>query len=76
MDVFRKGKFELLALTEAKLKGNGEASGYEVNSIIPSVQERERIWKSGAVLLNNIWHSVDIDFGYVTPRMLWIKFKF
>ena len=24
VDVFRKGKFELLALNEAKLKGNGE----------------------------------------------------
>ena len=26
VDVFRKTKFELLALTEAKLKGNGEVS--------------------------------------------------
>ena len=26
VDVFRKGKFEFLALTEAKLKANGEVS--------------------------------------------------
>ena len=26
VDVFREGKFELLALTETKLKGNGELS--------------------------------------------------
>ena len=26
VDVFRKGKFELLALTEIKLKGDGEVS--------------------------------------------------
>ena len=37
MDAFRKGKFELLALTKIKLKGNGE-----VNGIISGVQEIER----------------------------------
>ena len=26
VDVFRKGKFELLALTDTKLRGNGEVS--------------------------------------------------
>ena len=30
VDVFRKGKFELLALTETKLKGNGEVSWCKV----------------------------------------------
>ena len=33
MDVFRKGKSELLALTETKLKGNGEVSWCGVNVI-------------------------------------------
>ena len=33
-DVFRRGKFELLAISEAKLKGNGEASWCGVNGII------------------------------------------
>ena len=48
MDVFRKGKFELLALTETKLKGNGEVSWSGVNGIIVGVQEMESV----AVLLN------------------------
>ena len=34
VDVFRKGKFELLALTETKLKGNGEVSWCGANGII------------------------------------------
>ena len=34
-DVFRKGKFELLALTETKLKGNEEVSWCGLNNIIP-----------------------------------------
>ena len=41
VDVFRKGKFEFLALTKTKLKGNGEVSWCVVNCIIASVQEME-----------------------------------
>ena len=28
------------------------------------------------ILLNDVWHSVVIDFGCVSSRILWIKFKF
>ena len=42
VNVFRKGEFELLALTETKLKGNGEVLWCEVNGIIAGVQEIER----------------------------------
>ena len=42
MDVFQEGKFDLLALTETKLKGEGEVSWCGVNGIIAGVQERER----------------------------------
>ena len=41
VDVFRKGKFQFLALMEAKLKGNGEVSWYGLNGIIAGVQEME-----------------------------------
>ena len=39
VDIFKKGKFELLALTETKLKGKGEVSWSGVNVIIVGVQE-------------------------------------
>ena len=42
VDVFKKGKFELLALTETKLKGKGEVSWSGVNVIFAGVQEMER----------------------------------
>ena len=29
-----------------------------------------------AILLNKMWHGVVIDFGFVSSRILWTKFKF
>ena len=39
MDVFREKKVELRALTETKLKRNGEVSWCGINGIIAGVQE-------------------------------------
>ena len=47
MDIFREGKFELLALTETKLKGDGEISWCAANGIIDGVQEMERNREGG-----------------------------
>ena len=66
--VFRKGKFELLALTETKLKGNGEVSLCWINGIIANVQEMERAREGLGVLLTNVWHSAVMDFRCVSLR--------
>ena len=58
VNVFREGKFELLALMETKLKGNGEVSWRGVNGIIASVQEMERVRKHVALLLNDACGTV------------------
>ena len=42
MDVFREGKFDLLALTKMKLKGNGEVSWCGVTGITAGAQEMGR----------------------------------
>ena len=42
LDIFKKRKFDLLALTDTKLKGRGEVSWCEVNGIISGVREMER----------------------------------
>ena len=76
VDVFINGKFELLALTETKLKGNGEVSWCGVNGIIAGVHEMERTREGVAVLLNDVWQSAEINFGCVSSRVLWIKFRF
>ena len=52
VDLFKGGKFELLALTETKLKGNGEVSWCRVNGILAGDQEMERAREGVAVLLN------------------------
>ena len=36
----------------------------------------ERVRGGVAILLNDVWHSAVIDFGCVSCRILWIKFKF
>ena len=76
MDVSREGKFELLSLTETKLKGNGEVSWRGVNGIIAGVQEMKRAREEAGILLNDVWQRAVIDFGCVSSRVFCIKFKF
>ena len=66
----------MIALTDTKLKGKGEVSWSGVYVIIAGVQEMERAREEVAVLLSDVWHSVVIKHGRVSPRILWIKFKF
>ena len=54
VEVFRKGKFELLALKEMKLKGNREVLWCGVNGIVAGIQEIERAREGVAILLNNV----------------------
>ena len=58
------------------MKGKGEVSWCGVNGIITCVQETERATEGMAILLNDVWHSALVDFGYVSSRILWIKLKF
>ena len=55
-------KFELLALMETKLNGNGKVSWCEVNDIIADVEEMERAREWVIILLNDVWHSAVVDF--------------
>ena len=63
-------------MNETKLKGNGEVLWCKVNGIIVKVQEIEWATEGVAVLMNNVWHRARIDFGCVSSRVLWVKFKF
>ena len=51
VDVSTERKFQLLALTETKLKGNGEVPWCGVNGINAGVQEMERAREGVAILL-------------------------
>ena len=76
VDIFKKGKFEFLALTETKLKGKGEVSWSGVNVILTGVHEMERAREGVAVLLNGVWHNTVVKSGCVSSRIIWIKLKF
>ena len=54
VDIFKKGKFELLALMEKKLKGKGEVSWSGINVIFTGVQEMESAREGVAVLLKDV----------------------
>ena len=68
--VFKKGKFEFLALTETKLKGKRDVSGCEVNAIIVGVQKTKGSGEGVPVSMNDVWYSAVIDFGYVSSRTM------
>ena len=72
VDILKEGKFELLALTEKKLKGKEEVSWFGGNVIIAGVKEMEGV----AVLMNDVWHSAVVKSGYISSKILRIKFKF
>ena len=36
----------------------------------------DRIRERVAILFNYVWHSAVIDFGCVSSRIIWIKFRF
>ena len=44
--------------------------------LMASVQKMERAREGVAVLLSDVWHSAVVKHVCVTPRIIWIKFKF
>ena len=76
MDVFRKGKFDLLAVTETKMKGKGEIKWCDVKCVRAGVEENERGREGVAILMSDLWYKAMVDFVCVSPRILMVKFKF
>ena len=70
LNVCKEGNFELLAMTETKLKGNGEVSWCGVNGIIACSQEMEKDKEGVAILLNDVWRSAVVDFVCVSFRII------
>ena len=40
------------------------------------VEESERTREDVVVLMDDAWRSAEINFGFVTTRSLWLKFRF
>ena len=66
----QKGKVRVAYLDGDEIEGSG------VNVIFTGVHEMERTREGVAVLLNDMWHSEVVTSGYVSSRILLIKFKF
>src|SRR5678815_3357366 len=55
MDVFKKGKFDLLAVTETKMKGIGENEWCGVKCVCFSVERNESGIEGFAILMSDLW---------------------
>ena len=75
-DIFKKGKFELLALTETKLKGKGKVSCSGVNVIFAGVHEMETTREGVAILLNDVWYSAMENLGVLALEFSGVNSSF
>ena len=64
VDVFGKGKFDLVPLTKTKKKGTEKISWCGICVICEEIHENERTTESVTVLLNYVWYSVLVEFGW------------
>ena len=76
MNVFRNGGFELLALTETKMKGSGEDEWYGVRCVYSGVERNVRAKERVAILISESWYGCMVNYVCVSPRILMVKFKF
>ena len=76
VDIIKANNLNFPFLKETNLKGKGKVSWSGANVIFAGVHEMERAKEEVAVLLNNVWDSGVVKSGYVSSRILWIKFKF
>ena len=70
----QKRSFKLLAFTEMKMKGNGDILWCGVSCICRGIQKKEKIVENVTILLN-VWHSVEVDFRYVSSRIYWLNWS-
>ena len=80
VDISREGKFELLALTVTKVKGNRKISWWVCVCVwlvvsvwrYKRVKERRKVWEFNWLMSG----STVVGFGCVCFRILLVKFKF
>ena len=46
-----------------------------VNGIFVGIQKNYGVWESVAVLLNNVWYSSLVEFGFLQLYSTGVKFK-
>ena len=75
INVFKNGKFELLVLTETKVKGSGEDEWCGVKCVYAGVERNVRAKKGVTILMNDAWHKSMVKFECVSSRVLMAKFN-
>ena len=75
VDMFKERKMDVLALSETKVKGEGEREWEGKRVIVSGVPNRCRAREGVVVVIKRrLWGSIT-EYKCVSPRMLWVKLK-
>ena len=75
VDIFNERKLDVMALSETKLKGEGERMWEGQRVIVSGVSERCRAREGVAVLISGrLWGRVR-DYKCISSRLMWVKLR-
>ena len=73
--IFRERNLDVLALTETKLKGEGNIDFGGFNGSFSGVNERVRAREGVAIIMKDEWWRCVREFKRVNPRLMWVRLK-
>ena len=73
--VMKEKGFDVLALTETKLKGKGEISFGMYKGIYAGVNERVRAREGVAIVMKDMWWSCVKGSGNIGARIAWVRLR-
>ena len=75
IQVMRERKYDVLALSETKLKGNGLIEWDGMKGVKAGVGERGRAREGVAVLMKEIMWQDMVEYKAVNSRIIWVKVR-
>jgi len=76
VDVFKRGKFDVLGLCETNLKGREDFVWNDVHGVRSGREGAGRGKEGVAVLLSDEWYKALVAYKCICSRVMWVKFKF
>src|SRR6201990_2155529 len=73
--VMKEKGFDVLALTETKLKGKGEMSFGMYKGIYAGVNERVRAREGVTIVMKDVWWSYVKWSGSIGARIVWVRLR-
>ena len=74
--LFEERGFDLLALSETKLKGDGEMMFGKYKGVISGVKEEVRAREGVAIIISDKWWKYVRKVKRVSTRVMWVRMQF